>query len=1735
MPAVHASPRVTTSSTSTTATVVAKSHDEGALQAKLRAASNNDSTTTLPPPVSKLSVRDPESGKALRLDNLNGLVDFKDGSGRIECRAFVAWALSAAAKSNNNPQEINFDLIKDKSAIRENIKSDVESTYKKMVFNASDVEIFSENRFGEYVRFQFYNMLSNGDVFLQRHISTGEHAMALSFCIESGGKNKPPRYLVKLYDPNRTFIQKEVVFSSLEEIQGDYRLSSLVLKGESVDQRWSYIQDIFSDAGDDAVKATAVVATSVLPDFPDANDVHKPYKLFLDPRTEPVTGGIDTLVKLANNQVLQQLIEDDLLPQDLNNSISTRLWSMLDSGSNGQVELFVDFIQQLPPSKQQTLNWSDIINVNLEHVLKKGHPDTAGFLASAANKLASSLNLSLDWNSILDLNTLLEQGDDKKIALLSRFVSDAASTASGADPLGLSPVLGAVVYNALGTGNSATIGALSSFVSALPLEQLQALDWNRVLFHQEDETAGLFYAIQEGNAAAINALSGLSKSLPRSVKAMIDWSQLPAAMVSDNDPALYFALAEGHATVIKAVEGLFAEIPLAQSSSAAFEGLLSMESEDGDSGLARAQEKNHLEAIKAYQQLETEWERVSDPRRVEHSLPLQGAVEPVTSASAAGIHRPDLATPGHVMVSGKTSMVKHGKAMVERRFETFPGTAVIMPVRIVDEKNNVRAWELGKDFLLFTAGKPSEVLLISSHGAYSPWSSDIKVPEDSKLAFLSPHKAALLDPGIGKTMYAQSPYFATVTQNEVEPISPSAHGTSVKTVTGSHKAAHIKNYSLSKFQTEKKGRESYDIIKNAMVLVRDNKIIARDNPEFAKRMAFDTSFPTRDVLTVRNRVGISSPSLRDLYSELERVGIKYKIVEHVHCRNNQLSVFHDAYDLSEDRLIPGTPSFLRGRDTRSGTPLSGVHWPKTLQANQSEPQSEAEQLRVALAQPLEGPLQPRTQTVAAPLFDPADLDSFTGQMSAVAALFEAGRAEEALKLLSEKTYNGRYAMFSWLADQLPSDPAQSSSNGYLLNLYSLELLHAVAEKAGANGVAEKLVTLLRSPDHQKVALKKRPGYYQEVLASKNQPLMAELQRVLQALERQVHAGNDLAVDKSLSKMLQAVNQSMPETGETTASPTKKHSLGQLQTWFKGVAETERKQEQAEAAQIKQAREQRQAENALSDGERAARLQQQLEQSRSERVAQRLANAEGSEMQFYLGRQLQQLAQKLSQGTAESAAQVLSGLSQPLSAQSKERLLDHIGQHFEGALDPMAVDLAAQSLNLLQAVVEQQPAAAQAVSQLLDRFDQTLHQTIKQRANNVPEVAVTYARLLNSLVEVTGMLSEKDAAMVRQKQQALGKVALEMHGKQKPAQPQGYIATLLTLEPVLNAKQQDKIAELRKTTPAINYFQPAPAEVMAQQIGQAYQRQLQQREAQIRTQFEHEDSQKIDAVANATRYALEHEQKLLQQQLKRDALAGAMGSMLGQWEANIATNQAIKEAEREARVATEQQLSQLQNSSAGKQEEEYDLLAVANAFVTNTAGMAGNIISDINHRVEVRAANVDPQIRAQAFAEVAAPVNHAIEATKTKIAALQDRQAALAVEQSNAQLSKLSGSIASAMRTGAEAMRGLQQQQQQVLRQHQVSSARELVERNHASAAALNQRVDVVNSQLAAAVQGSQALQNQRAQVALASTVAASVEPVAAKTEAKPAKPAAQVSRGADFRRQQTASRAPKGKKQMLAG
>lgn len=67
MPAVNANlPRAIPTSTSPTATVVAKSHDGGALQAKLCAASNNDSTTTLLPPVSKLSVRDPESGKALR-------------------------------------------------------------------------------------------------------------------------------------------------------------------------------------------------------------------------------------------------------------------------------------------------------------------------------------------------------------------------------------------------------------------------------------------------------------------------------------------------------------------------------------------------------------------------------------------------------------------------------------------------------------------------------------------------------------------------------------------------------------------------------------------------------------------------------------------------------------------------------------------------------------------------------------------------------------------------------------------------------------------------------------------------------------------------------------------------------------------------------------------------------------------------------------------------------------------------------------------------------------------------------------------------------------------------------------------------------------------------------------------------------------------------------------------------------------------------------------------------------------------------------------------------------------------------------------------------------------------------------------------------------------------------------------------------------------------------------------
>ncbi|VHO03144.1 hypothetical protein RHT_00759 [Candidatus Rhabdochlamydia sp. T3358] len=229
--------------------------------------------------------------------------------------------------------------------------------------------------------------------------------------------------------------------------------------------------------------------------------------------------------------------------------------------------------------------------------------------------------------------------------------------------------------------------------------------------------------------------------------------------------------------------------------------------------------------------------------------------------------------------------------------EAFFGTTKIMQTWQIAVPNtlfshlDVKVWFLDEEFLLFT-GKSSKAkhLIISSHGGYFPGTGIVKVPKKTELVVLGPHGWAIFDPkteNIAKKLVL--PY-GIINENAALPTQsaflPSmfSHSSNVhfhpkeinvKYLAGTDVPGHIRNYSLSKYQTFEVGGESYlDIA----------QLVGRSRHPFPH--IYGIGLDPVDVLTVRNRRGMIPPNLEDVFKSLQNNGIHYERITLEFCRAN---------------------------------------------------------------------------------------------------------------------------------------------------------------------------------------------------------------------------------------------------------------------------------------------------------------------------------------------------------------------------------------------------------------------------------------------------------------------------------------------------------------------------------------------------------------------------------------------------------------------------------------------------------------------------------------------------------------------------------------------------------------------------------------------------------------------------------------------------------------------------------
>jgi len=98
------------------------------------------------------------------------------------------------------------------------------------------------------------------------------------------------------------------------------------------------------------------------------------------------------------------------------------------------------------------------------------------------------------------------------------------------------------------------------------------------------------------------------------------------------------------------------------------------------------------------------------------------------------------------MITGSGKEVRKRKHVLYAK-EKFPETNHFLGVRyagVTEDQKLIKAWEIGKDFLLWTVGEEkSDRVLILTHSGYRNLSKEMPVPDEAEINLFTPHDHAL--------------------------------------------------------------------------------------------------------------------------------------------------------------------------------------------------------------------------------------------------------------------------------------------------------------------------------------------------------------------------------------------------------------------------------------------------------------------------------------------------------------------------------------------------------------------------------------------------------------------------------------------------------------------------------------------------------------------------------------------------------------------------------------------------------------------------------------------------------------------------------------------------------------------------------------------------------------------------------------------------------------------------------
>lgn len=174
-----------------------------------------------------------------------------------------------------------------------------------------------------------------------------------------------------------------------------------------------------------------------------------------------------------------------------------------------------------------------------------------------------------------------------------------------------------------------------------------------------------------------------------------------------------------------------------------------------------------------------------------------------------------------------------------------------------------QAEELGNKLYLWHSGTRKQSVVITSHGGYSMSNRPFKVPAHMTIHFYAPHGFILSDPSI-----------KSVTTGTIKPFDSYGPG------------AWCPNYKLTKYQGSHGGKpgkpaETYGDIAQGMH--RDAEIAHTE--QFLGRPLNEEELGrirhvVMDVITIRNRKLMKSPTLEEVIQTMGSKGVRYT---HVHC------------------------------------------------------------------------------------------------------------------------------------------------------------------------------------------------------------------------------------------------------------------------------------------------------------------------------------------------------------------------------------------------------------------------------------------------------------------------------------------------------------------------------------------------------------------------------------------------------------------------------------------------------------------------------------------------------------------------------------------------------------------------------------------------------------------------------------------------------------------------------------